>query len=230
MMLQILTIFLGVASICNSANVYIRQLPREILLYALNDLKDFEHGVAGCARLGGQLPVVHNQRDLDFLFENIVMNKQQAVWLNMKRDGQMCKWLDDSPYDFALDWSLPCLSLDACRTNCCAVGILYRQGVKTVAPISCHIPSLQVCVISTTSEALLESLSLLSFHLMGEHLLTLPVREFINGTKVDLGAMIKYRNRQITKHLTFILLTVMLSVLSISLIMIVMYLKSTRVP
>jgi hypothetical protein len=134
-----------------------------------------------------------------------------------------------TPYDFALDWSFPCLSLDACRTNCCAIGLLYRQEVKTVAPISCHIPSLQVCVISTTAEALPESLSLLSFHLMGEHLLTLPVREFINGTRVDLEAMIQYRNRQITKYLTFILLTVILSVLSISLIMIIMYLKSAHV-
>lgn len=110
----------------------------------------FEETVKWCEKLGGHLPSITSQEDLDFLV-NIT---SLPTWLNMKRDNETnCTWLDNSPTNFSLPWAVDSCdnsTFDYCDSSCC--GLVGQANFTNVTMESCSVSYSAICVAQSDTE------------------------------------------------------------------------------
>lgn len=129
-----------------------------IYVYDYGNPNVFNYTISWCNSLGGSLPTIHSQQDLDFLGDVVIVKNSEGgdktTWLNMKRmEGNSCKWLDNSPYDFRPTWYRPCDYTDSggCdNSSCCGVIMWNDHDHKRISPLDCNHSSRKVCIIKTS--------------------------------------------------------------------------------
>ena len=69
--------------------------------YAGDQVGDYRQSLDWCTRMGGQLPAVHSQADIDFLADDLVGEQDHfdSMWLGARRFHDSWKWNDNSPFD-----------------------------------------------------------------------------------------------------------------------------------
>lgn len=128
----------------------------QVYVYKGDILASFNETKSWCDILGGKLPTIHSQDDIDFLVDTVTgryakKEDEPWVWLNMIRVNNETQWNDNSPNDFSLVWQEK-----TCRSECCAVFMwLTLKNAKKVHLWSCSAKLRQVCVIEGDSMSLL---------------------------------------------------------------------------
>ena len=84
-------------------------------VYRGDNLSSFTDTVTWCESLGGKLPSIHSQEDIDWIAKAVGRKSIMPgmVWLGMRRklvNGrcQLDEWMDGTPYDYQLSWCSPC--------------------------------------------------------------------------------------------------------------------------
>lgn len=154
-----------------------------IYVYNINLIGTFNQTREWCNGIGGELPILRSQEDVDFLVEKVVgVNKSlsgvtnsSGVWIGLKRVNDYCLWLDGSlepsskfreksSKDFHLQWLSLCDDLNVCNSSCCA-GVVHTGGFDTVKKVemaSCDdngselTTTRQVCVIRVNRDKVLD--------------------------------------------------------------------------
>jgi hypothetical protein len=69
-----------------------------------------------CTRMGGHLPSIHSQNDIDFLINDLILDSQEqksqndtfsSMWLGARRIADAWMWNDASPFDFQMQIDRP---------------------------------------------------------------------------------------------------------------------------
>lgn len=146
--------------------LYVRHYPSGVnegskIFYAVNKTAStFDDTLSWCLSLGGQLPTVHNQGDVDFLAAIDSKAGGLGIWLNMKMGRPECDmkmtsnwtltWLDGSPSNFTSNmkfdsWNDDCQNGCGFSVNCCALELISD---KTFGRDPCDkTQNAQVCVL-----------------------------------------------------------------------------------
>src|SRR5204863_456491 len=78
------------------------------------NVSSFTDTVTWCKSLGGKLPSIHSQEDIDWIAKAVgrTSSMSQDVWLGMRRklvnEGCQLEWIDGTPYDYQFSWYQPC--------------------------------------------------------------------------------------------------------------------------
>ena len=115
----------------------------------------FNRSVKWCEKLGGQMPIIHSDDDMDFLYAVLqhVKLSQSGVWIGVKSVSEKfsCpnQWLDGTSitykFDFGGDGCLSCKWYD-----CCAVYLSMgsqSSNSKQASFTDCNFSKHRICVI-----------------------------------------------------------------------------------
>lgn len=117
-----------------------------------NRVYSFNDAVCWCQGLGGHLPFIHSQDDLDFLVRTILDKKSSrgdTTWIGLDTEGDCSTYLNGSPVDYAFQFAnrSNCkTSLNLCWATQCGLKLFSNKNkYKEVAFGS--IASRSVCII-----------------------------------------------------------------------------------
>lgn len=106
-----------------------------------------------CDKLGGQMPIIRNADDLDFLLNRVIVNNSagydSSVWLGRKAVGdtiECADWMDGSKVEYEFKQLRGCYSCS--DLSCCAMSLLFDEknyGYATFG--SCSYSKRRVCVL-----------------------------------------------------------------------------------
>lgn len=149
--------FLAMPTSCEY-QLFLRDLGQNktwIYVYDFANPEPFNQTISWCISLGGSLPTLHSQEDLDFLGDTVIAKDSEGgnkmTWLNMKlMPDNTCKWLDKSPYDFSPRWYRTCAG--GCDNSCCGVIMWNDVDHKQISPRDCSQFSRKVCIIKISDD------------------------------------------------------------------------------
>ena len=113
----------------------------------------FNRSVRWCHKLGGKMPIIHSDDDMDFLYAVLknVKLEETGVWIGVKPVANTAncssQWLDGTDITYNLDFR-SCLACE--RRDCCAVYL--SMGSRSSAPKQaslghCNFSKHRICVI-----------------------------------------------------------------------------------
>jgi hypothetical protein len=124
-------------------------------IFDSQETKNFNQSRKWCDRLGGNLPIVHSQEELHFLYTMFAQDSQTRsyytpeVWMgrqpiNMTNSCSE-QWLDGSQVDYDFDYQSTC---QVCRIrSCCAMVMYFSPYPKQMGFEGCGDTNYRVCVI-----------------------------------------------------------------------------------
>ena len=131
---------------------HVRVFGQQLWRYVVHDFNmNLDASISWCRVLGGELPFIHNQEDMDFLTDEVISSEYTGWWIGLKRNSGSCKhYLDGSllDYNFTYHDGKTCSS---CSSDNCALIALSTQPKKVSFTNSkdnrkpvCIIPSINV--------------------------------------------------------------------------------------
>lgn len=152
----------------------------------------FDQAVKWCNGLGGHLPTIHSNDDVNFLVNNVMGGKNSygkngmcITWLNMKRFGHKdCRWLDGSLWDFRMTWWDDHEECFDCGTPCCAAAldawdVPKYPRYKKAASWQCDGIANQACVIQASPQTITSTLYAIANKVKGKELTPQEFRWFL---------------------------------------------------
>lgn len=109
---MILCCFLVLVSQADFTKQYLRVVGQEVWVYVVDDDVDFfDETVSWCHSMGGQLPFIHTQEDIDFLADHLddqtrsVFWHYFSVWIGLRKTNGTCdRFLDGSLVNITFDF------------------------------------------------------------------------------------------------------------------------------
>ena len=136
--------------------VFMRRDDHTIFFYTNGQTGDYKSTIAACASVGGSLPSIHGEEDVDFLVALAGPDRAASVWLGANKiNDKTFEWSDGSIFDYA-DWST---SQPDCPTFVCSLVLVCRQSqtdhrkMKAEPIMNQH---RQVCRIDLSNDAAVE--------------------------------------------------------------------------
>ena len=121
-----------------------------------DDLLNFPQTQAWCSALGGHLPFIQSQDDMDFLADKVIQKNfgHDLTWLGMtiKQAPECNSWLDGSRLLFDFQWYGSCKNDNHCHSSTeCALIIRSKDGDhKKVCMFDYSEMARAVCVVEKT--------------------------------------------------------------------------------
>ena len=89
----------------NAIREYNRIVGSQTWKYIIDDEEsNFTAAIKWCRQQGGQMPTFHNQADIDFISDTVIVQGSRGpigTWIGLKKTAGTCdKFLDGSPFDF----------------------------------------------------------------------------------------------------------------------------------
>ena len=126
------------------------------MAYDFNSARDLCHG------LGGQLPIILTQDELDFLADTVIVKDDAAMvgskmtWMGLKKENGHCfDWLDGTRVNMSFTYYSRC---ESCTTSCCAMYMWNDGDHKKMGFRNCKEVAKAVCVLGEENLALLSKL------------------------------------------------------------------------
>ena len=113
---------------------------------------NFTSALDWCHGLGGQLPIILTEKELDFLADKVIVKDDEAgtgaiiTWMGLKKEKGHCShWLDKTPVNMTFSYDSTC---ESCPHSCCAMNMLNLGPFhKKMGFYSCSSTSKAVCVV-----------------------------------------------------------------------------------
>ena len=112
---------------------------------------DFNSAIDWCQSLGGQLPIVLTQDELDFLADEVIvrndgaMTDSKTTWMGLKKEKGHCfNWLDGTRVNMSFSYYSRC---ESCTASCCAMYVWNDVDHKKMSFTDCSRKAKVVCVI-----------------------------------------------------------------------------------
>ena len=111
---------------------------------------DFNSAINWCHGLGGQLPIVLTQDELDFLADEVIvrndgaMTDSKTTWMGLKKEKGHCfNWLDGTRVNMFFNYLTRC---ELCTAPCCAMYMWNDRNHKKMGFRDCNLLAKAVCV------------------------------------------------------------------------------------
>lgn len=146
---------------CNSTEhdtkIYYRSLYGGETTYIINPgaHATFNESKEWCDSLGGTLPIIKTQADLDFLTETVIQQgspgKGSATWMGLTptSHSELCSpWLDGSAMTFRLEFFGKQSCANCQSRSCCALSVFsHVPEFKKMFYYDCHHRMRKVCIL-----------------------------------------------------------------------------------
>lgn len=94
----------------------------------LFELSDYQQVESWCKELGGHLPSLHSQSDIDFMYKLMPRDSRQGyIFLGARPEGNGWKWDDGTAMDFSLNRTIEHCGIYE-DLNDCALVIVAKVG------------------------------------------------------------------------------------------------------
>jgi hypothetical protein len=136
-----------------------RVVGNETWKYVIDDGKqNFSSAIQWCHEMGGQLPAIHCQADLDFLADDVVVKAspgRRETWIGLRKENGSCEtYLDGSHVDYSFHiYNGRVCSAERCKDGHCALKMWNTvNNHKKVYFFPTSTTARSVCVIKHKTE------------------------------------------------------------------------------